>query len=84
MEEWQKVFGVEFQAVLVFAYWLQGPPQYSPFTDLHWFRKRHYGFVGIGLLDYTRMATPRSEKWQTVSAAGRDFSRAARPIEEFL
>ncbi len=58
LEEWQKVFGVEFQALLVFAYWLQGPPQYSPFVDLHWFRKRHYGFVGIPLLEYARLPRP--------------------------
>ena len=39
LAEWEKVFGPDFAATLVFAYWLQGPPQRSPFDDVHVFRQ---------------------------------------------
>src|SRR3989304_4240919 len=46
LSQWQEVFGSAFVAVLAFAYWLQGPPQRSPFGDGHRFRQRHYAFLG--------------------------------------
>lgn len=82
--EWEKVFGEGFQAVLVFAYWLQGPPQRAPFEDVHLFRKKHYGFVGITLADYVAVARPRSQKWQTISAPAREFADRVADIAAFL
>ena len=84
LREWEKVFGPDFVAVLVFAYWLQGPPQRSPFADVHVFRQKHYAFVAIGLSDYLSTARSRSEKWQTLSMPGRAFAKAAKDIESFL
>ena len=31
LAKWEKIFGNDFSAMLVFAYWLQGPPRRSPF-----------------------------------------------------
>lgn len=84
LRQWQGVFGVEFISVLVFAYWLQGPPARAPFEDVHWMEGRHYAFVALPLEDYVSLATPRSAKWQTLSAAARPFSRAVVPIEDML
>ena len=82
--EWEKIFGRDFRAMLVFAYWLQGPPQRSPFQDVHLFRQRHYAFVGIALADYVTASRPRSAKWQTVTMPTAEFARQAADIASFL
>ena len=84
LREWQRVFGPDFIAVLVFAYWLQGPARSSPFEDLHVFRQRQYAFAAITLEDYVAAAQPRSRKWQTVAMPGALFARQASDIAAFL
>jgi hypothetical protein len=82
--EWQGVFGGGFRAMLVFAYWLQGPPQRSPFTDVHFFREHHYAFAAIPLEQYVQLAKPRSRKWQTLGVSAAAFSSAASDVASFL
>jgi hypothetical protein len=82
--EWQRVFGEDFQAVLVFAYWLQGPPQRAPFEDVHLYRQKHYAFVGIRLADYVTAARPRSARWQTIAVPAAEFARQASDVTMFL
>jgi hypothetical protein len=84
LTQWQEVFGSAFVAVLVFAYWFQGPPQRSPFGDVHVFRQRHYAFLGIRLADYVAAARPRSAKWQTIAVPAATFSRSAADFASFL
>lgn len=84
LQEWEKVFGQDFTAILVFAYWLQGPPQRAPFQDVHVFRQKHYAFVGISLADYVTSARPRSAKWRTISMPSKEFSRQVKDIASFL
>ena len=84
LREWERVFGEGFKAVLVFAYWLQGPPQRAPFADVHLFRRQHYAFATVGLGDYVSAARPRSAKWQTLSVPSGEFSGLARDIAEYL
>ena len=84
LQQWQNVFGADFIAMLVFAYWLQGPPQRSPFADVHFFRDRHYAFVGMCLAEYVAAANPRSAKWQTIAVPTAVFARSARDISSFL
>jgi hypothetical protein len=84
LQEWEKVFGGGFQAVLVFAYWLQGPPQRAPFQDVHLFRQKHYAFVVVRLADYLAAARPRSAKWQTVTMPAAQFARLASDVASFL
>ncbi|MCD4822990.1 MAG: HYExAFE family protein [Phycisphaerae bacterium] len=84
LTEWEKVFGEGFMAVLIFAYWLQGPPQRAPFEDVHVFRKNYYAFAAIPLTDYMTFAKPRSRKWQTMAMPAKEFARQAKDILEFL
>ena len=84
MRVWQDLFGQGFSSVLVFSYWLQGQPQHSPFEDVYFHKGRHYAFMAIALDDYVQIARPRSERWQTVSAPARAFSRAAKPVDAYL
>jgi len=82
--QWEGIFGEGFEAAFVFAYWLQGPPQRSPFEDAYLFKDRHYAFVGIGLREYVALARPRSERWQTVAAPARKFAEATKDISALL
>lgn len=84
LREWQGVFGADFAGMLVFAYWLQGPPQRSPFQDVHLFRQKHYAFVGMLLDDYVSACHPRSAKWQTVTMPGDEFANRCADIASFL
>ena len=84
LREWQKVFGPDFLAVLVFAYWLQGPPQRAPFQEVHCFRGRHYAFVGVSLEEYVAAARPRSAKWRTIAVPSATFARQVSDIASFL
>ena len=82
--EWEKIFGPEFAAVLVFAYWLQGAPSSAPFEDTHFFRKRQYAFVAIRMAEYAAAVRPRSPKWQTLSMPAAAFARSVRDVAGFL
>jgi hypothetical protein len=84
LRQWQNVFGADFIATLVFAYWLQGPPRRSPFADVHFFRGKHYAFMAVPLAEYVQAANPRSAKWQTVSVPAAEFPKIARDIAAFL
>ncbi|MDP6046207.1 MAG: HYExAFE family protein [Phycisphaerae bacterium] len=82
--EWEKVFGDDFRAVLVFAYWLQGPVQRAPFDDVHIFGEKSYGFVGIGLDRYVAGARTRSPKWETITMPTAEFRKEICNIADML
>ena len=82
--EWEKVFGEGFSAVLVFAYWLQGSPQRSPFEDVHWYKKNHYAFLAVRLSDYLSVARQRSAKWQTLGVPAKTFTEIVGDVAGFL
>lgn len=84
LKKWEEIFGEGFRAILVFAYWLQGPVRRSPFEDVHFFSDKQYAFVAIFLADYVALARPRSQKWQTLDAPVAEFSRKIRDIAFFL
>lgn len=81
---WQGVFGSEFYPLLVFAYWLQGPPGGGPFEDVYVFRERHYAFLAIPLERYVALARPRSAKWRTISVPSAAFVKEIRPLSHWL
>jgi len=84
MLEWEKVFGPDFSATLIFAYWLQGPPQRAPFEDVYLFRKKYYAFMAVSLRNYIQCAKPRSAKWQTLSMPTAQFIDSAKDLALFL
>lgn len=84
LREWEKVFGADFAAAIVFAYWLQGPARRSPFGDIHVFRRNHYAFVAMPLAEYVIAARPRSPRWRTISVPSSEFSRRAQDIGALL
>ena len=84
MRLWQGVFGPEFNAAIVFAYWLQGSPEQFPFEDAYLFKGNYYAFVAVELEQYAASAKARSARWGTVSVPSRQMAAMARPIDEFL
>ncbi len=84
LRQWEKVFGRDFVAVLVFAYWLQGPPQRSPFQDVHLYRGRHYAFAAVSLGDYLTDARWRSAKWGTITVPSSSFCRRIKDVAALL
>ncbi len=84
LRQWQDVFGEGFASTLVFAYWLQGPPQRSPFVDVHLFRQKYYAFVAVGIDEYVAAAKPRSAKWQTISIPSKQFEKMAGDVDRLL
>lgn len=82
--QWQKVFGNDFRALLVFAYHIVCDESRAEFPEIFEFRDRAYAFVGIWADDYEKSMQTRSASWQTVSVPSRVFREFRRPIGEFL
>ena len=80
LHRWEEVFGDGFEPVLVFVYWLVGPPGREPSPDVHVFRNEYYAFLAISASDYEAHARTRSPKWNTVTVPTRAFRRLASPV----
>ncbi len=82
LQKWEGVFGQDFETGLVFVYWLVGPSDREPSTDIHVFRNECYAFLWISALDYAAHARQRSPKWDTLTVPSRTFRRLVRPLHE--
>lgn len=85
LEQWEALFGSDYAAILVFAYWLTG--QEEPLLPFHeeveHFQGRDYSFWLIGLRDYQREMRPRSRRWGTVYVPLRRFVQLAKPMKGY-
>ena len=81
LAEWQKIFGGDFEARLVFAYLLEGPPDRWPTLRPHPFRSEDYAFLSVRLDDYREHARPRSSSWETVAMSMRRFRQSCEPLD---
>jgi len=83
LTEWQSIFGSDFEAVFVFAYWLAPTSATAPgqpcFDALQaWqFAGRSYEYHLIPLITYARYASILSVRWETVSIPSERFQEAA-------
>lgn len=84
LADWETVFGEEYEARLVFAYLLQGPPDRWPPLPPHVVEGESYIFYTATLADYRRVCRGRSDRWQTVSVPNGTFRRIVRPLDSFL
>lgn len=82
--QWQTVFGRDFRAVLVFAYYIVDERARDEFESLFDFRSRTYAFYGVWADDYQSAMQTRSASWQTVSVPSRAFRELRSPIGTFL
>jgi len=77
---WENVFGGDFSATFVFAYWLTRPDDPKATYPSHTFRDQRYMFLSISVQDYAAYARPRSQQWGTVFAPTAVFRRLAKPV----
>ena len=82
LRQWKAVFGSGFEPVLMFVYWLLGPPVAEPSPDVHVFRNEYYAFLPVTAADYAAHARTRSPKWNTVTVPTRAFRSMVRRIDE--
>jgi hypothetical protein len=80
LAQWQQAFGEEFEARLVFAYWLTTCGSRLPTAQVHSYQGQHYGFFSISLDDFAQHCRPRSSKWRTVALPVKLFRQLARPM----
>lgn len=86
---WQEVFGSEFTAAFVFAYWIAGnglssSPRAEAVggTAAHFgFAGRRYGFWLVSVAEYARYVKDLSKRWDTVSIPRERFREISRKLE---
>ncbi len=80
---WQDVFGPEYIAMFVFAYWITGEePLFPPEGDETFiFAGRRYSFWLVTLKDYLTCQRPRSKRWGTVWVPQEQFRGITRRLE---
>ena len=98
LQAWEEVFGSDYLAAFIFAYWLtenlpdqytlseQKPqsPQHGLFDDVFRFQERDYSFWTIELCGYRLRMKQRSPKWETVYVPRKSFRESAQPFMEFV
>ena len=90
LSRWEEVFGGDYRAVFVFAYWLSGKgenvegEQLKLFDDVYQLEQRDYAFVAADLGAYRQQTRRRSASWKTVYVPQRLFRRMVQPFDEFI
>jgi len=85
LSEWQSIFGSDFEAVFVFAYWLAPTssttdPVVAILPGAWQFAGRSYEYHLIPLTSYAQHARVLSVRWETVSIPSARFQEAAVPL----
>ena len=81
---WQRVFGNDFRAVLVFAYHVIHPRWLCELEDPFEFRGKTYSFYGVWVNEYFLQMRGRSASWETVSLPSRAFRELRLPMADFF
>ncbi len=77
---WEQVFGDEYEARLVFAYLLDGPPERWPAVEPFRVGDSRFAFYAARLCDYRTHCRRRSPRWSTVCVPRAAFRTFARPV----
>ncbi len=84
---WQEVFGSDYVAMFVFAYWLArregrgGKGKGEGETEGFSFAGRRYSFWLVSVAEYAGHQKKLSKSWNTVSIPGAVFKRISKPLE---
>jgi len=92
LKAWEEVFGSEYLAAFIFAYWLTEnlPKQYDNhdslvvFDDVFHYQQRDYAFWVMDLSAYWLRMKQRSPKWETVYVPRKPFRESAQTFMEFV
>ncbi len=84
LERWARLFGRDYQGLLVFAYHLAPSVELPDDTpDVWWWRGRRYLLRAVRAADYRREMRVRSPKWGTVHLPTPAFRKLVRPLSHF-
>jgi hypothetical protein len=84
LERWQSSFGAEYQALLVFAYYILPEVELRRGTADVWvWRGKRYLMRAVPVADYQRYMRVRSPKWQTVYVPMVNYRDVVRPLRAF-
>lgn len=78
LQQWQRLFGDDFQAVFVFMYCLRQQPPDALFEEVLSYNNRWYVLKEISLDTYCREMVERSSRWKTVHVPSEQFNRLSR------
>jgi hypothetical protein len=82
---WEQVFGNDYLAAFVFAYWLVDSDLPLPLDPaIHRFDQRDYVFIIADLAAYQLRVRPRSPRWHTVYVRAADFAQLVLPFDQFV
>lgn len=84
LQQWQQVFGLQFKAMLLFAYEIMEERYRNQHETLWSFRGREYAFYGVWVDDYVTAMRVRSSRWETVTLPAADFRRFRTPLADLL
>lgn len=80
---WERIFGRQFQGLLVFAYELSTTDAPDQPVMLE-FRDRRYSFHGVWAAHYRQAMRERSPKWDTVWLPSESYRTLRFPLTQFL
>jgi len=87
LTQWQGIFGNEYRAVFIFAYWLfDTPADQLPgmIEGAYQYQGRHYIFTLAPLNDYQAEMQTRSTRWNTVFIPAAQFRRLLHPFDQYV
>ena len=79
---WEEVFGEQFAAAFVFAFWLADPDRVGLF-DTFRFHSRAYRFLTVYLDDYRHYVRRRLDRWDTVTIPQSAFRELAFEFDQW-
>ena len=84
LEQWEKLFGPEYQACFAFCFWCDKLPGEALFENMFVHDERWYTAYAITLDQYRLHMKVRSESWKTVHIPPSLFSQLALPVSEMF
>lgn len=86
LQTWQEIFGQEYVAMFVFAYWLARDSESSHDIDgraaqAFSYAGRRYSFWLVSVAEYTKYQKQLSKSWDTVSVPREVFRSISRRLE---
>ena len=80
LEAWERLFGPDFAAALVFVYWCDAQPPDALFQEVVEFHGAWYALRVVMLDQYRAHMKVRSPRWRTVDVPSSAFEKISRPF----
>ncbi len=86
LQHWQRVFGDDFRAWLIFAYHIVNDCWETEFdmASVVRYREETYAFYGVSVDEFATAMRPRSPRWGTVTLPRGVFRELRSPVADML